>query len=124
MNKGLIAAIAAVSSLVLGNAWAHGGAEPRHGGIVQVSSDMAFELVRTADGVALYLDDHGKPFATDGVSGKMTVLTGSEKSEAPLTPAGGNKLEAKGVKLAAGSKAVAVVTLSDKKTVTVRYTVK
>jgi hypothetical protein len=124
MNKGLIAAIATASSLMLGNAWAHGGAQPQHGGIVQVSSDMAFELVRTTDGVALYLDDHGKPFATDGVSGKLTVLTGSEKSEAPLTPAGGNKLEAKGVKLAAGSKAVAVVTLSDKKTVTVRYTVK
>jgi len=124
MNRRLIAAIAAAGSLALGNAWAHGGAEPRHGGIVQVSSDMGFELVPTADGAALYVDDHGKPFATDGVSGKLTVLTGSEKTEAPLTPAGDNKLEAKGVKLAAGSKAVAAVTLSDKKTVTVRYTIK
>lgn len=124
MSRRLIAAIATAGSLALGNAWAHGGAEPQHGGIVQVASEMTFELVRTADGAALYVDDHGKPFATEGLSGKLTVLTGSEKTEAALAPAGGNKLEAKGVKLAAGSKAVAAVTLSDKKTVTVRYTVK
>ncbi|MDP3310314.1 MAG: hypothetical protein Q8S56_05030, partial [Polaromonas sp.] len=58
-----------------------------------------------------------------GLSGKLTVLNGAEKSEAELKPAGGNKLEAKGVKLNKGAKVVAVLNMG-KKPVTVRFTVK
>ena len=58
------------------------------------------------------------------MSGKLTVLNGADKSEADLKPAGGNKLEAKGVKLGKGAKAVAALQTADKKTVTVRFTVK
>ena len=56
-----------------------------------------------------------------GASGKFTVLTGADKSEAELKPAG-DKLEAKGIKLAPGSKVVASVTTADKKTTSVRLT--
>lgn len=103
---------------------AHEGAKPKHGGVVQSASDLSFELVRQDDGVLVYVEDHGKPAATQGMSGKLTVLNGSQKSEAELKPAGDNKLEAKGVKLGAGAKAVAALSTPTKKAITVRFTVK
>lgn len=120
----LLAAIAAVSTVLAAPAWAHGPAAPKHGGIVQAASDLGFELAPTAEGVALYIDDHGKPLSTQGASGKLTVLSSAAKSEAELIPGGDNRLDAKGVKLAPGAKAVAVVTLPSKKVVTVRFTAK
>ena len=71
----------------------------------------------------IYVEDHGKPMAPSGLSGKLTVLNGSEKSEAVLVAAG-DKLEAKGVKLEKGAKVVAALTTSSKKAITVRFTVK
>jgi hypothetical protein len=102
---------------------AHGTAPARHGGVVQSSNDLSFELVATPDGAALYVDDHDKAYDAKKLSGKLTVLQGSNKSEVALTPADGNKLEAKGVKLDKGAKAVAVVT-DGSKTTTVRFTLK
>ena len=98
-------------------------AKPRHGGIVSMANDTGFELVGQAGGVAIYLDDHGKPMAPTGYTGKLTVLKGSEKTEAPLAVAG-DKLEAAGVKLAPGAKVVAALTTPQKKAITVRFTVK
>jgi hypothetical protein len=57
------------------------------------------------------------------MTGRLTVLKGSEKTEADLAVAG-DKLEAKGVKLAAGAKVVAALTTSARKAITVRFTVK
>jgi hypothetical protein len=104
-------------------ALAHGGATPNHGGISQMAGDLGFELVSTADGVALYVDDHGKPVAPAGITGKLTVLNGTQKSEADLVAAG-DRLEARGIKLAPGAKVVAALTTAQKKAVTVRFTVK
>lgn len=123
-KKVFLAAIAAALAALAAPSWAHGSSEPRHGGVVQAASDLGFELAPTAEGVSLYIDDHGKPLSTQGAGGKLTVLNGTDKHEAALTPAGENRLDAKGVKLAAGAKAVAVVTLPDKKVVTVRFTAK
>jgi hypothetical protein len=81
------------------------------------------ELVGTADGAAIYVEDHGKPVAPAGMTGKLTVLNGDQKSEAPIS-AGADKLEAKGVKLASGAKVVASLATADKKAITVRFTVK
>lgn len=124
MKKIISAFILGTSLLVTGAALAHGGAEPKHGGIVQSASDLGFELVPQADGAVLYVDDHGKALPTQGMTGKLTVLNGSQKSEAELKPAGDNKLEAKGVKLEKGARAVAALTTASKKAVTVRFTVK
>jgi hypothetical protein len=104
-------------------ALAHGAAPARHGGVVQTASDMSFELVAVADGAALYVVDHDDDYDARQMSGKLTVLNGTEKSEAELKPAGGNKLEAKGVKLGKGAKVVAAVT-EGRKTISVRFTVK
>jgi hypothetical protein len=116
--------LAAATALAVTPVLAHEGEKAKHGGIVQGASDLSFELVPQADGALLYVDDHGKPLATQGMTGKLTVLNGSQKSEAELKPVGDNKLEARGVQLAKGARAVAALTTASKKAITVRFTVK
>ena len=124
MIKHLLAIVAlGVSSLTFDPALAH-GEKPKHGGTVQVASDLSFELVPKGDAATIYVEDHGKPFGTAGMKGKLTVLNGTEKSEAELKPTGDNRLEAQGVKLVKGSKAVASLTTEKKKAVNVRFAVK
>lgn len=117
-------AMLAASALAAPAAMAHGSATAMHGGVVQTASDLSFELVVAPDGAAIYIQDHGKDADASRFDGKLTVLNGAEKSEAPLKPAGNNKLEAKGVTLNKGAKAVAVLTTQGKKSITVRFTVK
>lgn len=50
-KKILLAAIATISTVLAVPSWAHGPAEPKHGGIVQAASDLGFELAPTAEGV-------------------------------------------------------------------------
>lgn len=123
MKKLLTAAVLGLSVLSMNAALAHGGAEPKHGGVVAVASDLGFELVGTPTGALIYVEDHGKPMAPTGLSGKLTVLSGGQKSEAALTVAG-DRLEAQGVKLAPGARVVAALTTATKKVITVRFTVK
>ncbi len=124
MIKKLLAVIVIGFSVISANtALAHGGAIPKHGGIVQTSSDLSFELVTTPEGVSIYVEDHGKPMNTTGMSGKLTVLNGTEKSEADLTPSG-DRLQAKGINLKSGAKVVAALNTVNKKAITVRFTVK
>lgn len=104
-------------------AMAHGGAQARHGGVVATASDLGFELVGTPEGAAIYVEDHGKPLKPTGMKGKLTVLNGAEKTEADLVAAG-DKLEAKGLKLAKGAKVVAALVTPAAKAITVRFTVK
>ncbi len=123
MKGKLLTAVVLGLSVLSFSAMAHGGAKPKHGGVVATASDLDFELVATSTGAVIYVDDHGKPMVPAGMSGKLTVLKGAEKSEAELVAAG-DKLEAKGVKLSAGAKVVAAMTTSTKKALTVRFTVK
>jgi hypothetical protein len=122
-NKMLTATVLGLAALGFNAALAHGSAAPKHGGVVATASDLSFELVGTADGAVLYVEDHGKPMVPAGMSGKLTVINGDEKWESPLTVAG-NKLEAKNVKIAKGAKAVAALTTAQNKAITVRFTVK
>lgn len=119
----LAAVVLGLSALTCNTAMAHGENKPRHGGVVASASDLHFELVGTPAGAVLYIDDHGKSVSPSGMSGKLTVLNGTEKSEAALVVAG-DKLEAQGVKLVRGAKAVASLTTPAKKAITVRFTVK
>lgn len=123
MRKILTATILSLSVLGSGAVLAHGDAKSKHGGIVQSASDLSFELVAQPDGALLYVEDHGKPMPVDGMSGKLTVLKGSERSEAALSAAG-DKLEAKGITLARGAKVVAALQTANRKAITVRFTVK
>jgi cation transport ATPase len=74
-------------------------------------------------GATLNIEDHGKAMAPTGMTGRLTVLQGSERSQAELTVVG-DRLEAQGVKLAPGARVVAALTTPAKKAITVRFTVK
>lgn len=102
---------------------AHGTAKARHGGAVATVNDLNFELVGGPAGALLYIDDHGQPMSPNGFAGRLTVLHGTEKTEAQLVVAG-DRMEAPGVKLARGAKAVATLTSPAKGTMTVRFAVK
>ena len=106
------------------DALAHGDAKPMYGGIVQLASDVQYELVPQASGAVLYIVDHGKPADASKMSGKLTVLNGTQKSEAELKPTGGSKLEAAGIKVLSGAKVVASVQGADGQTSTVRFSVR
>jgi hypothetical protein len=125
-SKYLLAALALAAS---GAAFAAGdhshASKPEHGGVVADAGDIGYELVARPDTLTLHLRDHGKPVKTEGAGAKLTLLSGTEKSEAVLVPAGDGKLEAKGTfKVAAGTKVVALVTLPGKKPANVRFALK
>ncbi|MBI5722279.1 MAG: hypothetical protein HZC37_31775 [Burkholderiales bacterium] len=123
IKKLLTAAVLGLAAFGFNATYAHGGGEPKHGGVVQAASDLSFELVGTADGAVIYVEDHGKAMAPTGMKGKLTVLNGAQKSEAELVVAG-DRLEAKGVKLGKGAKVVAALVTSGAKAITVRFTVR
>lgn len=121
--------LAALALTLAGSAFAAGehshAPKPEHGGVVAEAGEIGYELVARPDTLTLHLLDHGKPVKTEGVSAKLTLLNGTEKSEAVLVPAGEGKLEAKGTfKVAAGTKVVALVTLPGKKPANVRFALK
>lgn len=98
--------------------------QPRHGGIVATSKLMDYELVARPTLIQLYLRDHGKTVDATQAGARLTLLTGSEKQEVALKPAG-NHLEAAGsFKLGPGTKVVAVVSLAGKPLGTARFALK
>lgn len=105
---------------------AHGPlSAPKFGGIVTEVNDIEYEFVAKPDSIAIYVENHHKKVDTKGATAKVTMLTGVEKSEVELAPAGENKLEAKGAfKVAAGTKAVIIVIMPSKPVATIRVVVK
>ena len=119
MSKRL-SSIALVLALALGNAHAHGIGTPKHGGTVSAAAGMSFELVADADGTSIYIEDHDRPVAPTGLTGKLSVLGGSEKVDAELL-AVGPRLLARGMKVGPGSIVVAVLQTSAGQSLTVRF---
>lgn len=120
-------AVVAASLYFTGSVLASGdhGHKPKYGGVVQEVKEIQYELVARADSIVIFVEDHGKKVDTKGASAKITLLSGKDKSEAQLIPAGDNKIEAKGsFKIAPGTKVVAVVTLAGKPASSVRFTLK
>lgn len=116
----LAALVAATPALAAGN-HAH---DPAHGGIVAAAKEADYELVARADVLQLYVSDHGKARDLSEASARLTLLSGKEKHQAQLLPAG-DKLEARGAfKLAPGTKVVAVVIDGGKTLGTARFTLK
>ncbi len=98
--------------------------KPMHGGVVVEVKDIDYELVAKPTVLQLHLRDHGKPTDISKASAKLTLLTGAEKQEVELKPAG-DKLEASGTfKVGPGTKVVAVVTIAGKSAGTVRFALK
>jgi len=97
--------------------------KPLHGGVVVEVKDIDYELVAKPTVIQLHLRDHGKPADVSMATAKVTMLSGTEKQEVELKPAG-DKLEATGnFKVGAGTKAVAVVSVAGK-AATVRFSIK
>jgi hypothetical protein len=100
------------------------GHEPVHGGVVVEVKDVDLELVAKPELIQLHLRDHGKPVDVANGSAKLTLLSGTDKQEVELRPAG-DRLEARGsFKVSAGTKLVAVVNLPGKPSTTARLTLK
>ena len=98
--------------------------KPLHGGVVVEVKDIDYELVAKPTVIRLHLRDHGKPTDVTNASAKLTLLSGAEKQEVELKPAG-DKLEATGTfKVGPGTKAVALVTIAGKPAGTVRFALK
>ncbi len=118
VSVALLMALAATVTL------AGGDHKPKHGGVMVETKAGDMEIVAKPDNLRIYFTDHGKPVKFDGAKAKVTLLNGSEKSEAELTPAG-EKMEAKGTfKVAKGTKGIAVLTLVGKAPVTARFHIK
>jgi hypothetical protein len=114
-----------VASVTLNTAQAHGGTQPEHGGVVQLVGDLSFELVAKADGVELYVEDDGDEVTSADLAAKLTIVDAGAKSEVTLTPATGNKFEAKGVKIGRGAKVAVLLTLKDKQSkIAANFTIK
>jgi hypothetical protein len=130
MKPSIAVAFASIALSASASAFAAGGHhhddhKPQYGGVVAEVKGTQYELVARPDSIVIFVDDHGKKVDTKGATAKVTLLNGSEKAEAALSPAGDNKLEAKGAfKVAPGTKAVAVVTRAGKPAQSVRFTVK
>jgi hypothetical protein len=121
---------AALALTLAGSAFAAGNHnhahdhKPMHGGVVVEFKDIDYELVAKPTAIQLHLRDHGKPTDVSKASARLTLLTGTEKQDVELKPAG-DKLEATGsFKVGPGSKAVAVVTIAGKPVGTVRFALK
>lgn len=122
-NQLLLATCLALSGAAAMANGAHGH-NPKFGGVVVETKAGDFEIVAKPDTLQIYVSDHGKAAKLAGAKAKITLLNGTEKSEAELLPAG-DKLEAKGVfKVAKGTKGIAVVTLAGKPPATARFQVK
>ncbi|HQP66617.1 MAG TPA: hypothetical protein PK072_08200, partial [Quisquiliibacterium sp.] len=64
------------------------------------------------------------PVATAGARAKLTLLSGAQKTEVTLAPAGSNRLSAASGPLAAGTKVIANVTLADGRSAALRFEIK
>ena len=98
--------------------------KPLHGGVVVEVKDIDYELVAKPTMIQLHLRDHGKSADISKATAKLTLLSGTEKQEVELKPAG-DKLEATGTyKVGPGTKVVALVTIAGKPAGTVRFALK
>lgn len=98
--------------------------KPLHGGVVVEVKDIDYELVAKPTAIQLHLRDHGQPADVSQASAKLTLLSGAERQEVELKPAG-DKLEATGAfKVGPGTKVVAIVTVAGEPAGTVRFALK
>lgn len=104
----------------------HGHAhEPKHGGIVSEYRNLELELVAKPDVIHLYVrETGGKSIDLSKARAKLTLLSGKDKQEVEMKPAG-ERLEAKGeFKVGRGTKAVAVVSNPGSRDATARFSLK
>ena len=117
--------IAVFITLFTSLAFADGNLKPHHGGaMAEAASGNRIELVARTDQLTVYLINHdGKPVDSKGASGEITLLSGTEKTKALLTPTSDNQMIA-ATKAAADAKAIVKFTLPGKHAEQMRLTLK
>jgi len=125
MKNYYIAASILCLSMIGFNAYAHGVPQAQHGGVVQVASDLGFELVGRDNKTLIFVDDHGKPANVNQMqmTGHLTVLQGAKRTRAELVPTGINILQAD-MQLISGARVVATINRPNQTTITVRFVAK
>ncbi|MFC7289321.1 hypothetical protein ACFQPC_14835 [Herminiimonas glaciei] len=124
MKRFLTLITMAITLSATGQVLAH-GSKANHGGIVQSANDLSFELATRDGKVTIYVEDHDEEESTAGATGKLTILSGTEKTEVLLEPSGINKMVTRGeIKLSKGTKVIASITFANKNTVNVRFAIK
>lgn len=119
-----IASIAAAMAAAPAHAHSDHG-KPMYGGVVAEAGVFQGELVAGPKGATLYVTDHGAPVPTAGAAGRLVVLSGGQKTERELVPAGENRLAVSGAEpIAKGAKAVATVRLKDGRSGALRFDVR
>jgi len=103
--------------------WAHGDPVPQRGGILQAIDELDFELVVKDDKIDLYVSDDEEPVPSEKMSGTLTIMSDAGKSKAVFEPAGINRLRAKDVTAASGSRVIALVTMPDGKSLAVQFAI-
>ncbi|WP_371322700.1 hypothetical protein VX159_09755 [Dechloromonas sp. ZY10] len=124
--KTLLTVVAALLALNLPLRDAHAHAEhgqAQFGGVVAEAGEAQFEIVGKDGKITVHVSDHGKPVATAGASGKLSILAGAEKSDVELKPAGDNRLSGQGAYVA-GAKLLLQVQLPGKKPLQARTVAK
>lgn len=118
---------AALSSLLLcAVASAHGDWPAQHGGIMNEGGETSFELIQKDKRTTVCLSDHGKPLATQGASGTLSLKRGDKETSHAMTPvANGNCLVATGTvaTLRAGDAAITRVEMGNGSVVIGRFKV-
>ena len=123
--KTAILALAAAGLFVASPVLAHGNTKPQHGGVVQMTGETLFEMVRAPGGVSIYVMDDDEPLASSAATGKVTVTQGGKTQTVALKPGPGNRFDAPGLKLAPGAKvAVQVVDTQSQARLGTIFTVK
>lgn len=119
--KSLIkSAVTTVLFLLALPVFAHGSAEAKHGGIVQTSHDIVFELVRGESNISVYVEDHGAPVDTSKIKGSVMVLADGQKQDVALVHESGNKMTAE-VSIPDGAKVLLKIDNGHDHGLTVRY---
>lgn len=123
--KTLMALSAAVSLSIAAPALAHGNMAPQHGGVVQMSGETLFELVRSRAGVSVYVTDDDEPVPASGATARLSITVGGKTQAVTMRPAAGNRFDAPGLQLAAGSRvAVQVVPRSTQARLGTTFTIR
>lgn len=104
--KTVTASFVGLAALALAaGAEAHGSTKPQHGGLVQVSGETVVELVKSPSGVAVYIREEDEAVPAADMTADLTVTPAAgATSSVPMVAAGGNRFEAEGLTIPAGSK--------------------
>ena len=101
--RAVFASIVLLSLGAAGTAFAHDTSKPSHGGQVAMSGETLFELVAAGAATTLYIKQDDEPVDSATMTAKLTYTAAGKKQEVALTPAGGNKFEAKGASIPKGT---------------------